>query len=65
MTDKEQLESSIFTFAQLEGLNNLLSEYANLKINLEDDQDHKEKFLQEDAGHKSKIELLQYLIAQS
>ena len=65
LTDEEVIEGSIFTSNQTKVMHNLLSTYAEEKITLDYDPDHKEKFLQDEASLKSKIELLNYLLDNS
>jgi len=65
LTDQEELEGCIYNVTQIQVLQNHLAAYAEQKLNLEYDPEHKDVFLQEDASLKAKIDLLQYLIDTS
>ena len=65
LTEQEELQGCIYTTVQLQVLQNHLAGYAEQKLNLEYDPEHKERFLQEDASLKSKIDFIQYLIDTS
>jgi len=65
MSDQDVIEGSIFTVLQTQVLHNLRSTYAESKIALDYDPEHKEKFLQDEASLKAKIDLLTYLLDNS
>lgn len=64
-TEKEVIEGQIFTGLQTQMLQNKLSEYAAMKMELTHDPDHLYLSLQKEAELIGQIELLQFLIAQS
>lgn len=65
LTDQEKLLGSVYTFEQLKVLQNLLSSYAEQKINLDYDPNNKEQFMQDEASLKSSIRLITFLIDNS
>ena len=65
LTDDEVLQGSIFNTLQLQVLHNHLASYAEEKIALDYDPSNKERFLQDEASLKAKIEILNYLIEAS
>lgn len=65
LTEQEELQGCIYTSVQLQVLQNHLAAYAEQKLTLDYDPEHKENFLQEAASLKAKIDLLQYLIDTS
>ena len=65
LTDKEALQSSVFTFLQLQNLQNQLAACAEEKLNLEFDTEHPNEFVQQEAYKRGQIELLKFLIDSS
>ena len=65
MTDEEQLQGGIFTTLQLQGLQNLLADYAEQKILLEPPVENYSLYIQEEAKCSARIQLLEYLISNS
>ena len=65
LTEQEELQGCIYTELQLQVLQNHLAAYAEQKLTLEYNPEHKKRFLQEDADLKAKIDFLQYLIDTS
>lgn len=65
LSQQEEITGSIFTTNQKQVLQNLLSEAASQKLHLEYDPSDTLTFVQQEAYHTGKIELLQYLLANS
>lgn len=65
LTDEEVLQGSVYNDLQTKVLQNLLSTYAEEKLALDYDPEHKEQFLQNEAILKGSIELIQFLLQTS
>jgi hypothetical protein len=62
LSDKEALQSAIFTTLQLQNLQNQLANAAESRLALEFDANNPSDFLQQEAFLKGQIELLKFLI---
>jgi len=65
LSDEEVLQGSIFTILQTQVLQNHLATAAEEKLSLNYDPDNKERFLQEEAYLKAKLDFIQYLLDSS
>lgn len=65
LTDEEVLQGSILNGLQLQVMQNHLSVYAEERLSLDYNPEHKEQFLQAEARLKGIIEILSYLMDSS
>ena len=65
LSDKEAIQSAIFTTLQLQNLQNQLANAAESRLALNFDANNPSEFLQQEAFLKGQIELLKFLIDSS
>ena len=65
LTDKEALQSAVFTTLQLQNLQNQLASAANEKLRLEYDHTNPVRFAQQEASLKGQMDILSFLIDSS
>ena len=65
LSDKEAIQSAIFTTLQLQNLQNQLANAAESRLALNFDANNPSEFVQQEAFLKGQIELLKFLIDSS
>jgi len=65
LTEKEELQGSIFNTSQLEVLQNTQANVATEKLNLELDPEHPTDFIQQEAYKKGQLDLITNMIDKS
>lgn len=65
LTDKEALQSAIFTTLQLQNLQNQLANAAEEKLRLDFDPNNPSRFIQQEASLRGQMDILTFLIEAS